>query len=232
MRLRKMRTRWRSALPAGFLRPAVLFTTAVSMSGLVMTPIAVLAAVIGVWRFGSAPGWTNDSFLATGLLSRYQLWFAVAIGAETSGFFLNRWVANRTLDAHAARKSYTMTHAELAHLQSVLEARQSGLERLLRNREEIAVESSADLLDQLQHASEREMAVGNLERESERLREVRAALRRVHAGTFGTCVDCEAEISQKRLAAVPWTASCLVCQEAADRILPRNGYDEPRLADD
>ena len=28
---------------------------------------------------------------------------------------------------------------------------------------------------------------------------------------------CEKEISPKRLAAVPWTAYCIKCQEAADR---------------
>jgi len=29
--------------------------------------------------------------------------------------------------------------------------------------------------------------------------------------------DCEEHISLKRLAAVPWTGSCIVCQQTADR---------------
>jgi hypothetical protein len=67
----------------------------------------------------------------------------------------------------------------------------------------IAVDSSADLLDQIRHATERNMAAGVLERESERLSEVRAVLRRVHIGMFGIRLDSEEEISPKRLAAVP-----------------------------
>jgi DnaK suppressor protein len=61
------------------------------------------------------------------------------------------------------------------------------------------------------------MAIDNLERQSDRLREVQSALRRIDAGTFGTCLGCEEHMSVKRLAAIPWTDSCIVCQEAADR---------------
>ena len=50
-----------------------------------------------------------------------------------------------------------------------------------------------------------------------RLREVQAALCRMDAGTFGVCVECQENINLKRLNAVPWASSCLVCQEAADR---------------
>jgi RNA polymerase-binding transcription factor DksA len=55
------------------------------------------------------------------------------------------------------------------------------------------------------------------ERNSNWLREVRAALRRIDAGTFGICVGCDENINPKRLAAVPWASSCIVCQEAADQ---------------
>jgi DnaK suppressor protein len=110
-----------------------------------------------------------------------------------------------------------MTSTKLRQLRAVLEARQADLEQLHRNREVIAVESSADILDHIQHASERDITIGNLERESARLREVRAALGRIDLGTFGICLVCDEEISLKRLTAVPWMPSCLRCQEAADR---------------
>ena len=38
------------------------------------------------------------------------------------------------------------------------------------------------------------------------------------SGSFGICVNCEKEIAAKRLAAVPWTPLCIVCQEVADRM--------------
>ena len=110
-----------------------------------------------------------------------------------------------------------MTTKEIADFRTVLETRQTELEALLRNREVIAVNLNSDLLDQIQHAQEREMAIGNLERASARLAEVRTALQRIQLGTFGICGDCEEEVSIKRLAAVPWATSCLACREAADR---------------
>ena len=42
-------------------------------------------------------------------------------------------------------------------------------------------------------------------------------LRRIDEGSFGVCLHCEEDISPKRLAAVPWTAFCIRCQEVADR---------------
>jgi DnaK suppressor protein len=122
-----------------------------------------------------------------------------------------------------------MTTKELAHFRTVLETRQSELEALLRGREVIAVNSSADMLDQIQNAQDRDMAIGNLERGTSRLGEVRSALQRIQLGTFGICVDCEEEISMKRLAAVPWTPSCLTCREAMDRsqTLTGNVIEEP-----
>jgi DnaK suppressor protein len=110
-----------------------------------------------------------------------------------------------------------MTTKELEHLRITLEARETELQTLLRDRDVIAVNLSADMLDQIQHAQEREMAIGNLERASARWSEVRTALQAINHGTFGICHDCEEEISMKRLAAVPWTTSCLRCREAADR---------------
>jgi DnaK suppressor protein len=110
-----------------------------------------------------------------------------------------------------------MTKTELAKFKKILETKQEELERIVRNRDAIAIEKSADALDEVQHASERELAIRNLDRESHLLRNVRSALRRIEDGSFGTCMHCEEEISPKRLAAVPWAQFCIQCQEQADR---------------
>ena len=91
------------------------------------------------------------------------------------------------------------------------------MEQVVRNRDAITIEKSADALDEVQHAAERELAIRNLDRESNLLRNVRSALRRIEDGSFGICLHCEEEISPKRIAAVPWTALCIQCQEQADR---------------
>ena len=89
--------------------------------------------------------------------------------------------------------------------------------QVLRKRDGIAIEKSADQMDEVQYASERDMAIRNVDRESRLLLQVRAALQRIRDGTFGTCIECESAISPKRLAAVPWAPCCIQCQEAADR---------------
>jgi DnaK suppressor protein len=116
-----------------------------------------------------------------------------------------------------------MTKSELNRIRKTLEARQSELAKVLRNREGIAIEKSPDALDEVQHAAERELAIRNLDRESHLLRNVKAALRRVEEGSYGTCLHCEEDISPKRLEAVPWAAYCIRCQEIADRDLEEGG---------
>src|SRR5579871_4662736 len=110
-----------------------------------------------------------------------------------------------------------MTKNELKKFRHILEAKQAELEAFVRNREGIAIEKSPDALDEVQHAAERELAIRNLDRESQLLRNVRAALRRIDEGTFGVCLHCEEDISPKRLNAVPWAAYCILCQEIADK---------------
>jgi DnaK suppressor protein len=123
-----------------------------------------------------------------------------------------------------------MTETELQTFKSSLTARRWELERLISNREPAAIETSADALDQIQHAVEREMALGTLARESAGLRDARAALVRIDNGNFGTCLDCEEDISAKRLAAAPWAARCIVCQERADREGAQNPDDDSLFA--
>lgn len=110
-----------------------------------------------------------------------------------------------------------MTKTETAKYKKILETKRDELEHIVRNREAITIEKSADALDEVQHASERELAIRNLDRESNLLRQVRQALRRIEDGSFGICLHCEEEISPKRIAAVPWTPYCIQCQEQADR---------------
>jgi len=110
-----------------------------------------------------------------------------------------------------------MTKIELSKYRNALESEQAELVHLVRNREGIAIEKSPDALDEVQGAAERELAIRNLDREFTLLRNVRAALGRIEAGSFGVCLYCEEDISPKRLAAVPWTAFCIQCQELADR---------------
>ena len=112
-----------------------------------------------------------------------------------------------------------MIKSERDRFQAILTAKVAELERFTRHREGITIERSADQMEEIQAASERALAVCNLDRESNQLRNVRASLRRIQEGSFGTCQQCDDDIHPKRLAAVPWATFCIRCQEAVDNNL-------------
>lgn len=118
-----------------------------------------------------------------------------------------------------------MNRAELAKFRTLLERRQQELMGFMNGRENIAIDSNADMLDQIQAAGERDLAIRNLERESLRLREAAAAIARLDAGTYGVCLNCEEEIGLKRLTALPWAATCLQCQEIRERERPKTAAE-------
>jgi DnaK suppressor protein len=111
-----------------------------------------------------------------------------------------------------------MTRTETERFTDLLRAKQAELTGSMRNRDEIAVEKASDVIDQVQLMGERELAVRSLDRDSKMLRLIRLALSRIARGTFGVCLHCEEEITPRRLAAVPWAAYCIGCQEKIDRL--------------
>jgi DnaK suppressor protein len=83
-------------------------------------------------------------------------------------------------------------------------------------REDIAIEKHAEALDELQESSDRILALDSMTRNHQMSSLISEALARIECKTYGTCVECDEEISAKRLAAVPWAKNCIRCQEAAD----------------
>jgi len=82
--------------------------------------------------------------------------------------------------------------------------------------EGISVERVPDSMEELTLEIERNMGVDALNRKSALLEEVTEALERIAEGDYGVCLACQKAISPKRLAAVPWAARCLECQQAAE----------------
>jgi DnaK suppressor protein len=124
-----------------------------------------------------------------------------------------------TIAQSGVRKKGAMktVSTEWGGFQEILERKVAELVGVLRKRDGIAIEKSADQMDEIQYASERDLAILNVDRDSAALRQVKDALLRVYDGSFGTCIDCESAIGPKRLAAVPWASRCIRCQEDFDR---------------
>lgn len=110
-----------------------------------------------------------------------------------------------------------MTTTDLAIFGEMLLAKQAELSRNSQALESIAIERSADALEEAQYKSARELAVTSLTRASTVSRNVAMALLRIQDGTFGACAHCGDDIARRRLEAIPWTPFCIRCQEAADR---------------
>jgi DnaK suppressor protein len=86
--------------------------------------------------------------------------------------------------------------------------------------EDIAVEKNADALDHIQQAADRVLAFDSVGRNWQMSSLISEALARIEKNTYGLCADCGEDISEKRLAALPWAKYCIGCQEAADNLSP------------
>jgi DnaK suppressor protein len=109
-----------------------------------------------------------------------------------------------------------MTQTDLEGFRKILRTKQAEVTKT-RRRDGIVIERSADVLEEADYKTARELAIAGLNHESTVRRNVASALLRTQDGSFGIWVHCESEISRRRREAVPWTPFCIRCQEAADR---------------
>jgi DnaK suppressor protein len=109
-----------------------------------------------------------------------------------------------------------MTDTDRQQFLRVLQAKEADIAASLGKRDGLAVQAEPDVFDEIQNAIDRALLVRNLDHGSDLLREVRSAVERIANGEYGSCQECGEEINPKRLAAVPWAALCLRCQESAD----------------
>ena len=57
---------------------------------LLMTPVALTAYVLAAWRLGADMSWFSEFFIQKGLMSRWQVWLALAAAAQMTAHRLNR----------------------------------------------------------------------------------------------------------------------------------------------
>ena len=109
-----------------------------------------------------------------------------------------------------------MKESEAGKYRMLLIAKREEIVGKLPRREDLWIVQSNEQIETIQLAGQREFVARTMEREARSLVQIGAALKRIADGEFGICLDCEEPISPKRLAAVPWAAYCLHCQELRD----------------
>jgi RNA polymerase-binding transcription factor DksA len=75
----------------------------------------------------------------------------------------------------------------------------------------------ADEVDGIQADEGREVGLATRQLLMERVKRLSAALDRMSAGAYGTCVECGAPISVGRLHAIPEVQTCVRCQGGIER---------------
>src|SRR6478672_6888628 len=109
-----------------------------------------------------------------------------------------------------------MIDADVNRYRTLLLAKREEIAGKSLRREDLWIVQSNEQIETVQLAGQREFAARTMEREAKSLMQIGAALKRIGNGEFGICLECEEPISPKRLAAVPWAAYCLHCQEMRD----------------
>jgi DnaK suppressor protein len=76
---------------------------------------------------------------------------------------------------------------------------------------------TVDLADKAANSYTKEFLFGQTNTDRNLLSLIDEALRRIKADTYGSCMQCESEVQQKRLEAVPWARHCIACQEKQEQ---------------
>jgi DnaK suppressor protein len=86
------------------------------------------------------------------------------------------------------------------------------LGRSLTEDQQRRLEAAMDVGDQALMDLDRELGISLMEMRNKKRQSIDDALRKLDEGTYGICEECGIEISERRLAAVPFAKLCVECQ--------------------
>jgi DnaK suppressor protein len=78
-------------------------------------------------------------------------------------------------------------------------------------------DQTVDLSDKAANSYTKEFLFGMTNADRTILNMIEAALKRIQGDEYGVCANCQEEMQQKRLEAVPWAKHCISCQEKAEK---------------
>lgn len=104
------------------------------------------------------------------------------------------------------RKKLEAKHEELHHMMALAE--QEG---------RAADDATQDIADRAANSYTKEFLFSQSNHERDILALVDEAMERLKGPEFGVCLNCQKDVQQKRLDAVPWTRHCIECQEKQEK---------------
>ena len=78
-------------------------------------------------------------------------------------------------------------------------------------------DQTVDLADKAANSYTKEFLFGITNADRVILNMIDAALKRIQSDEYGVCANCQEEMQQKRLEAVPWAKHCINCQEKVEQ---------------
>ena len=114
-----------------------------------------------------------------------------------------------------------LAESQLAELRALLETARAEVEQGVAASSEEArpvdLGLSIGRLTRMDALQQQHMAMARRQRTTVRLQQIRSALARLDAGTYGDCVVCGEPIGHARLRARPESPTCRDCQSSRDR---------------
>jgi DnaK suppressor protein len=110
-----------------------------------------------------------------------------------------------------------MDKKRLDYYKKKLQLRREELMRTIARTEEEGRQAdddqTVDLADKAANSYTKEFLFGMTNTDRTILSMIDAALKRIQSNEYGLCANCQEEMQQKRLEAVPWAKHCINCQE-------------------
>lgn len=114
-----------------------------------------------------------------------------------------------------------MDKKRLDYYKKKLVARRDELTKTIARTEEEGRQAdddqTVDLADKAANSYTKEFLFGMTNTDRTILNLIDEALKRIRNNEYGLCANCQEEMQQKRLEAVPWAKHCISCQEKAEQ---------------
>lgn len=130
-------------------------------------------------------------------------------------------------DGDGATRRDNLQRMLLAKRQEILDEIRGSLGQSLTEDQQRRLEAAMDVGDQALMDLQRELGISLLEMRNRKRQLIEDALVRVAEGLYGICAECGVEISEKRLAAVPFAKLCVECQTKQE-LLEKISKEEER----
>jgi hypothetical protein len=83
-------------------------------SAALLTPAALVAFILSLWRLGGDLGFARSFAIETGIFSHWQVWLAISVGVQFTAVVLNRYgnrevaLPNMVVDAEREEQAHSL----------------------------------------------------------------------------------------------------------------------------